>query len=120
MSSSSETVRGGLPLSELQGQRLAPGLDASRKICLRNEVMKAQKYCLWKLTALALNGLSAQARAIEIRQYIEAGNSARIMENASGITISDEDVVYVTAEERGTLFSHLAGQVGKLLPLMTA
>ena len=75
--------------------------------------MKAQKYCLWILTALILNGLSAQARAIEILQYIQAGNYARIMEDASGIKISDEGVVYVTSEEKGTQFSNLAGQVGK-------
>ena len=55
--------------------------------------MKAQKYCLWILTALIRNGLSAQARAIEILQYIEAGNYARIMEDASGIKIGDEGVV---------------------------
>ena len=73
--------------------------------------MKAQKYCLWILTVLMLNGLSAQARAIEILQYIEAGNYARIMEDASGIKISDEGVVYVTSEERGTLLRIVDGSI---------
>jgi len=52
-----------------------------------------------------------RAEAIEILQYVEGGDHARILEHANGLTITDDGVVYVSSKEKGSLLKVTDGKV---------
>jgi tetratricopeptide (TPR) repeat protein/DNA-binding beta-propeller fold protein YncE len=60
------------------------------------------------LLSIAFNGPAA---ALEILQFIEAKDHARVMEDAAGLKITDDGVVYVTSTEKGTLLKIVDGQI---------
>ena len=73
--------------------------------------MRVLKKNLGLLILLLSASFCGQARAIEILQFVEAGDHGRVMEEANGIKISDDGVVYVTSEERGTLLRIVDGSI---------
>ena len=66
------------------------------------------------LLVLLLTGILGQAQAIEVMHFIEAGDYARVMEDAKGLKITDDGVVYVTSEEKGTLLRILDGNIEQI------
>ena len=52
-----------------------------------------------------------QARALEMLHYIEAKDYARVLQDAKGLKITDDGVVYVTSQEKGTLLIIDAGNI---------
>ena len=53
--------------------------------------------------AVFLSSLAGQVHALEILHFIEAKDHARVMENASGLKLTDDGVIYVTSQEKGTI-----------------
>jgi DNA-binding beta-propeller fold protein YncE len=49
--------------------------------------------------------------ALDILHFIEARDYARVMEDASGLKITDDGVVYVTSTEKGTLLKITDGKI---------
>ena len=58
-----------------------------------------------------LSGLSSQLYALEILHYIEAGDYSDVIEEATGLAISDDGVVYVSSEEKGSLLKIVDGKI---------
>jgi len=52
-----------------------------------------------------------RADALEILHFIEAKDHARVMEDASGLKITDDGVIYVTSTEKGTLLKITDGKI---------
>ena len=52
-----------------------------------------------------------RADALEILHFIEAKDHARVVEDASGLKIADDGVVYVTSTEKGTLLKITDGKI---------
>ena len=73
--------------------------------------MKAQKNFHGLICALFLTAIIGQAQALEILHFIEAKDYSPIMEEARGLKITDDGVVYVTSEERGTLLKIVDGNI---------
>jgi tetratricopeptide (TPR) repeat protein len=62
-------------------------------------------FCLLLATA------AGRVDALEILHFIEAGNYERVMEDASGLKITDDGVVYVSSQEKGTLLRITDGKI---------
>ncbi len=52
-----------------------------------------------------------RAEAIEILQFVEGGDHARILQKANGLTITDDGVVFVSSKEKGSLLKVTDGNV---------
>ena len=63
------------------------------------------------LLALFLAGAWGQAQALDLLHFIEAKDYARVMQDASGLKITDDGVVYVASQERGTLLKIVDGNI---------
>jgi len=74
-------------------------------------IMQAQKKYLGLLFVLLSASLFGQAQAIEILHFIEGREYSRIMEDANGLKITDDGVVYITSEEQGTLLKIVNGNI---------
>ena len=59
------------------------------------------------LFGLAIN----QAQAAELLHFVEAKDYGPVMEDATGVKIADDGVVYVTSEEKGTLLKIIDGNI---------
>ena len=73
--------------------------------------MPVRKKFFGPLFALLSSAFFGQAQAIEILHFIEAGDNTRVMEDANGIAISEDGIVYVTSEDRGTLLRIADGSI---------
>ena len=58
-----------------------------------------------------LSSLANQVLALEIVHFIEAKDHARIIKNASGLKLTDDGVVYVTSQEKGTILKIVNGHI---------
>ncbi|MCP4470568.1 MAG: hypothetical protein GY815_07765, partial [Gammaproteobacteria bacterium] len=66
----------------------------------------------WVLVLCLLSiAFTGRADALEILHFIEAKDYARVMEDASGLKITDDGVIYVTSTENGTLLKITDGEV---------
>jgi tetratricopeptide (TPR) repeat protein len=63
------------------------------------------------ILAVILSSLAGQVQALEILHYIEAGDYSRVLENASGLKITDDGVVLVSSQEKATLLRIIDGKV---------
>ncbi len=63
------------------------------------------------VSTVLLNAFVGPASALEILHFIEAKDQARVMKDANGIKITDDGVVYVTSEEKGTLLTITDGKI---------
>ncbi len=52
-----------------------------------------------------------QVQALEIVRFIEATDYAPVMEHASGLKLTDDGVIYVTSQEKGTLLKITDGDI---------
>jgi len=73
--------------------------------------MKAATDYLWLLIALLLTGLVGQVHALDLLHFVEAKDYAAVMEGANGLKITDDGVVYVSSEEKGTLLKITDGNI---------
>jgi DNA-binding beta-propeller fold protein YncE len=73
--------------------------------------MKVLLRSLGIILTVLLSSLAGQAQALEILHFIEAGDYSRIMENASGLKITDDGVVYVSSQEKGTILRITDGHI---------
>ena len=62
-------------------------------------------------TILALASIVMPVQALELEQFIEAKDYADVMEDATGLGISDKGVVFVTSEKQGTLLKITKGEI---------
>jgi hypothetical protein len=58
-----------------------------------------------------LHGLSGQAQALEMLQFIDATDHARVIADASGLKLTDDGVIYVTSQEKGTILRIVDGKI---------
>ena len=63
------------------------------------------------LLAIMVTVLSAPASALEIQHFVEGKEHADIFADASGLTINDEGVVYVSSQEKGSLLTIVDGKI---------
>ena len=61
--------------------------------------------------AVLLSCLANQVQALEIVRFVEARDYARVMENASGLKLTDDGVIYVTSQEKGTILKITDGNI---------
>ena len=61
--------------------------------------------------AVFLASLAGQVDALEMLHFIEAKDHADVLEEATGLKITDAGVVYVTSEEKGTLLKIVDGKI---------
>lgn len=61
-----------------------------------------------------LSGLSSQLWALEILHSVKGGDYADIIEEATGLAISDDGVVYVSSEEKGSLLKIADGKISAI------
>ena len=55
--------------------------------------------------------LAGRAQALEILHFIEAGDHTQVFENASGLKLTDDGVVYVTSQKKGTILKIVDGNI---------
>ncbi|MFT5218198.1 MAG: tetratricopeptide (TPR) repeat protein [Gammaproteobacteria bacterium] len=69
-------------------------------------------------TILAVVSMVTPVQALELEQFIEAKEYAEVMEEATGLGISDKGVVFVTSEKQATLLKITKGEIAtdKLSP----
>ena len=68
--------------------------------------------CSLKVILLILICSSFQTlHALEIQQFVEGKEHAKIIKKASGLKISDDGVVYITSESKGSLLRVVEGKV---------
>ena len=63
------------------------------------------------LLPLLVMFLSTTASAIEIQHFIEGKEHAEVFAEASGLVISDEGIVYVPSQEKGSLLKIVDGEI---------
>lgn len=73
--------------------------------------MQAHKHLFGLAFTLFLAVFCAETRALEILHFIEAKDYARVMQNANGVKITDDGVVFVTSKEQGTLLKIVDGDI---------
>ncbi len=61
--------------------------------------------------AVFLLVLAGQAQALEILHFIEARDQLRVMENASGLKLTDDGTVYVASQEQGAILKIVDGKI---------
>ena len=47
-----------------------------------------------------LASLAGQAQALEMLHFIDASDHARVLEDASGLKLTDDGVIYVTSQRK--------------------
>jgi len=52
-----------------------------------------------------------RAEAIELLQFVEGGDHARILQKANGLTITDDGVVFISSTEKGSLLKVTQGNI---------
>ena len=63
------------------------------------------------ILCLLTAAVAGRVDALEILHFIEAGGYERVMEDASGLKITDDGVVYVSSQEKGTLLEITDGKI---------
>lgn len=63
------------------------------------------------ILCLLAAAIAGRAEALEILHFIEAGKYEREMEDASGLKIADDGVVYVSSQEKATLLKITDGKI---------
>jgi tetratricopeptide (TPR) repeat protein len=58
-----------------------------------------------------LTSLAGRAQGLEILHFIDAGDHAQVFENASGLKLTDDGVVYVTSQKKGTILKIVDGNI---------
>lgn len=61
--------------------------------------------------AVLLPCLTSQVQALEIVRFIETRDYARVIEFASGLKLTDDGVIYVTSQEKGTILKFTDGNI---------
>jgi tetratricopeptide (TPR) repeat protein/DNA-binding beta-propeller fold protein YncE len=61
--------------------------------------------------AVLLSCLTNQVQALEIVRFIDARDYARVIEHASGLKLTDDGVIYVTSQEKGTILKFTDGNI---------
>ena len=110
MSISLKTVNEGSPVSDLLKKLLAFRVTGDT-VTTKSETMKVLPRSLGIILTVILSSLACQVRALEILHFIEAGDHSRVMENASGLRITDEGVVYVSSQEKGAILKITDGHI---------
>ena len=73
--------------------------------------MKLKSRCLGVILAILLPGLINQVQALEILHFIEAGDYAEAIEDAAGLKLTDDGVVLVTSQDKGTVLRITDGNI---------
>jgi tetratricopeptide (TPR) repeat protein len=55
--------------------------------------------------------LAGRAQGLEILHFTDAGDHAQVFENASGLKLTDDGVVYVTSQKKGTILKIVDGNI---------
>ncbi len=110
MSISLKTVNEESPVSELLKKLLAFRVKGDT-VTTKSITMKVLPKSLGIILTVILSSLAGQAQAFEILHFIETGDYAEIMENASGLKITDDGVVYVSSKEKGTILKITDGHI---------
>jgi len=58
-----------------------------------------------------LSSLAGQAQGLEMLHLIDASAHARVLQNASGLKITDDGVIYVTSQEKGSILKIVDGNI---------
>ena len=74
------------------------------------EAVRTNPKCIFHIDT-NLKDVSNEEFRSKLLHFIEAKDHARIMANATGIKITDDGVVYVTSESKGTLLKIVDGEI---------
>ena len=63
------------------------------------------------IVGLLLITTFSNVQALEILHFVEAKDYARVMEDATGVKMADDGIVYVSSAEKGTLLKITDGKI---------
>ena len=110
MSISLKTVQEGSPVSELLNKILTFRVTGETVTTKRNTMTVLPRLPI-VVFAVFLASLAGQAQGLEMLHFIDARDHARVLQNASGLKITDDGVIYVTSQEKGTILKIVDGNI---------
>jgi len=110
LSISLKTVKEGSLVNDLL-KRLMPFRVAGDTVTTKNKTMNVPSGSLGIMPMVILSSLAGQAQGFENLHFIEAGDYSEIIENASGLKIDDDGMVYVSSQEKGTILKITDGHI---------
>jgi DNA-binding beta-propeller fold protein YncE len=110
LSVSLKTVKEESPVSDLPSE-IPTCRETGKAVTTKSIIMKAIPRCLGVIPAIMLSCLTSQVWALELVHYIEAGDYAEVIENAAGLKITDDGVILISSQEKGTLLKITNGKI---------